>query len=352
MELISLAVKQALLGFTAVVRGLWILPAVICLSIFNGNLFSWASMAFTGSYLQTDGLAVYDSEIPGDKIHFLRTGGSDAILLESNGLFAMVDAAEDSDNLKNDPSLRLDGWEEYVLDYVKRAAGDAQGKVTLEFVLGTHSHSDHIGGFDTLILDPDVTVKKAFLKRYDNENMLSYEQEWDNQEVYDQMVSALELRGVPLIQDIPAESFSFGNFTVTIFNGEYNNTTGDENESSLGVLVESGGNRAFLAGDINNFGKTEDRISKVIGKVDLLKAGHHGHPGSSTLPFVYRLNPDAVIFTAYGENVNGLVLNTFAIAANPAMMSTGDFGGVAAVFSGGKINYYAINEFAVPLESK
>lgn len=95
-----------------------------------------------------------------DKIHFLDTGSSDAILLESEGKFAMVDCGEDSDNPRGLPELDLEGYENKIVEYVKKTAGDENGKVTLEFVIGTHAHSDHLGGFDTLISDPDITVRK------------------------------------------------------------------------------------------------------------------------------------------------------------------------------------------------
>ena len=87
-----------------------------------------------------------------DCIHFLSTGNSDAILLESGGHFALVDAGEDSDNPRGFDWLVFDGHEEDVLAYLKSHAADENGKVHLDFVLGTHAHSDHIGGFDTVIL--------------------------------------------------------------------------------------------------------------------------------------------------------------------------------------------------------
>ena len=40
-----------------------------------------------------------------DKIHFLDTGHSDCIILESDGRFAMIDAAEDSDFPADKPHL-------------------------------------------------------------------------------------------------------------------------------------------------------------------------------------------------------------------------------------------------------
>ena len=59
-------------------------------------------------------------EIPGtDRIHFMRTGSSDAILLESDGHFAMVDAGEDTDNPRGFDGLNLPGYEQDVLAYLK-----------------------------------------------------------------------------------------------------------------------------------------------------------------------------------------------------------------------------------------
>lgn len=342
---------QYLLGAWSVLRGLWILPLALWMSITQGGLVRWAGDTFKGAqYLDTGAITAYTKDLAGDKIHFLRTGSSDAILLESNGHFALVDAAEDSDNQKNDPDLDFPGWEAYVLDYVKRAAGDAQGKVVLDFVMGTHAHSDHIGGFDTLINDPDVTIQKAFLKPYDDSRMLSYEQGWDNQEVYDQMRSALQNRNVPIETAPSEEAFTLGNFKLTIYNGAYSNKSGDENESSMALLVESGGKRALLAADINNIAGGEDCLSKAVGKVDLLKAPHHGYVASSTLAFVTRLNPDAVVFTNEAESVSGFVLSTYAVAANPAhMLATGTYGGVVALFGTEGLSYYAIDEFADPI---
>ena len=154
-----------------------------------------------------------------DRIHFLSTWSSDAILLESDGHFAMVDAGEDTDNPRNFPGLELPGFEQEVLAYLKQHAADENGKVHLDFVLGTHAHSDHLGGFDTILADPDVTVDRAYLKPYDASRIKDNEiAEWDNQEVYDQTVQALEARGVPIVSEPDDEPFPFGNLTLTMFN--------------------------------------------------------------------------------------------------------------------------------------
>jgi beta-lactamase superfamily II metal-dependent hydrolase len=296
-----------------------------------------------------DGLPAYEEGLPGAKIHFLSTGGSDAILLESDGHFALVDCAEDSDNPTGDPGLNLTGYEEYVREYVRRVAAGPGGRVVLDFILGTHAHSDHIGGFDTLLADPDITAGKAFLRRYTEEGMNETERGWDNEEVYDAMLAACAAKGIPVEQDMPAEGFALGALKITILNGGYDPAwlkTGDENDNSLGVLVEAGCRRAFLAGDINwTQSGDEFLLCGRVGRVDLLKVGHHGHGGSTSLPFAAALRPRfSVITTAKGNTPQAVT--TLALVANSEIYGTGDFGGIVAVL-GDNVKLYAIGDTPV-----
>ncbi len=280
-----------------------------------------------------------------DRIHFLKVGTSDAIVLESDGHFAMVDAGEDTDNPRGFANLELEGHEQEVLAYLKEHAAGKDGKVHLDFVLGTHAHSDHIGGFDTVILDPDVFVSRAYLKEYDSSKIDEYEvREWDNQEVYDQMVDALGKRNVPIIQGPDMAPFEFGNFKVTIFNADdpENTEKVGENDRSLGVLLEKNGTKVFLSGDMNDFTGDETRLAPEIGKVNLLKLGHHGFDGSTTEGFVETLNPDACVVT---NNRNFGLMEKFSMiikkCGHNKIYMTGIENGVLAVIGdGGEIKFY------------
>ena len=317
----------------------------------SGGAWRCIGAASKGEELMTrTGLPAYSAALPGAKIHFLSTGGSDAILLESDGHFALVDCAEDSDNPTNDPDLNLTGYEEYVRGYVKRVAAGPDGKVVLDFILGTHAHSDHIGGFDTLLADPDVTAEKAFLQRYSNEGMNEAELGWDNLEVWQQMMDACAAKNISVIQDMPTAPFALGAFKITILNSFANDPrpkTAGENGNSLGVLVETGGKRAFLAGDINwTDNGDEFLLCCQIGKVDLLKVGHHGHDGSTSIPFAAALRPEYAVFTSGAGNTPGAV-TTLALFANSKLYCTGDFGGAVAVF-GSDVAMYSIGDTPVP----
>ena len=318
----------------------------------SGGAWRCVTQAIDGDELVIrENLPAYARTIPGAKIHFLATGSSDAILLESDGHFALVDCAEDSDNPTNDPGLNLTGFEEYVREYVKRVAAGPDGRVVLEFILGTHAHSDHIGGFDTLLADPDITAKKAFLQRYSNEGMNDTELGWDNEEVWQQMLDACEAKGIPVAQDMPTEPFELGAFTITIlnsFSGGPRPKTAGENGNSLGVLAEAGGKRAFLAGDINWTDDGDEMLlCSQIGKVDLLKVGHHGYGGSTGIPFVAALRPGYAVFTNSFGSIPAETKTTLALFANSRLYCTGDFGGVVAVF-GSEVAMYAIGDTPAP----
>lgn len=258
--------------------------------------FAIAEVAIEGKYE----FLSYDGSKGGDRIHFLNTGSSDAILLESAGKFALIDCGEDSDNPRGFDGLELQGYEDFVVRYLNEFCADDNGIVNLDFILGTHAHSDHLGGFDTVIEEDNVRIGRAYLKPYYEDRIDDYEVEnWDNLEVYEQTVNALNAKGVPVIQDLEGLSFTFGNYTVTVYNGkeaEEGKKVG-ENENSLAVLIEKDGYRVMLSGDMNNYDGDEDEVGAAVGKVNVLKLGHHGYRGSSSADYVRALSPDFAIQT-------------------------------------------------------
>ncbi len=267
-------------------------------------------------------------------IHFLNTGHSDCIIIESNGHFGMIDAAEDNDYPKDKPFLKLKGYEEEVCNYLLKNCSDENGKVTLDFIIGTHAHSDHLGGFDTVIENPNITVKKAFLKPYHEENVFILEtKNWDNKEVYTQMKNALLKKNVPIVEEFENYSFDFGNLKITLLNGKYRKRKfkyGD-NINSVVTLVESNGTRALLVGDLNYKDGDEKRIADKVGKVNLLKVGHHGLFFSTSFRFISKLRPEYSVVTSSMSAIYPDVKFKLKNVAHSKILTTMDNNGVKAV---------------------
>lgn len=279
--------------------------------------------------------------IDGNKIHFLSTGSSDCIILESEGHLAMIDCAEDSDNPRGFEGLELEGYEQKVIKYVKDNFADENGKVYFDFILGTHSHSDHIGGFDTLLADEDISVGTAYLKRYRQEYIKEQEVvEWDNQEVYDQMVAAVKARGIKLVQNIPTAQFELGTFKLRFLNTEAPKKTDlGENENAVALYVEDGDKKILLMADVNYLEGAEQAIAKEIGKVDLLKVGHHGYGYSTGSTFLTRTQPKIAIFTNARSNSTVTVRMRLTLNSRSSQYATADYDGIIAVM-GEEIKLY------------
>lgn len=136
------------------------------------------------------------------KIHFITANNyQDAILLESNGKFAMIDAGEDTDYPDgSDPRYPFregitvdEGHEQEVLAYMKSVGVT---KDNFEFFLGTHPHSDHIGAADEVIRE--FEPERVYLMEYKDEYV---DYLWDNLYIYDQMIQAAKDVGAVLIQN-------------------------------------------------------------------------------------------------------------------------------------------------------
>lgn len=279
----------------------------------------------------------------GDNIHFLSTGSSDCILIESNGKLALVDSGEDTDNPRGFEELELEGYEEKVLNYLKNNFSEKDGKVHLDFVLGTHAHSDHIGGFDTIINDKDIVIGRAYLKEY-NESIINDHEvnDWDNKEVYTQMLGALNKKKIPVISDFKETEFSLGNFKITLLNTEYDNSGKivGENDNSIGVLVEKDGRKVFLAADIDNNSGDEDRLAPIIGKVDVLKVGHHSYSGSTTSDWLRTLCPEICVVTNNYSSADKRTLRRISRLCSSPILLTGTENGVVVSFKNGDISLY------------
>lgn len=274
------------------------------------------------------------------KIHFLNTGHSDCIILESYGKIAMIDSAEDTDFPKDKPHLNLKGYEDIVVKYLLDNFSDENGNVNIEFVLGTHCHSDHIGGFDTVINHPNIFVKTAYLKPYNEQNICRFERvRWDNTEVYNQMLDAIKKNNVELVEEFDEIKTFLGDFNIEFFNGKNRERKikFGENVNSVGTLVTIGKSRAFLAGDINYKAGDEKRIADKIGNVDLLKVGHHGYLYSTSFYWVKKLMPKIAIFCNEMKGVYPDVKYKLKNISHSKLYATMNSNGIIACFDGENI---------------
>lgn len=268
-----------------------------------------------------------------DRIHFLNTANSDSILLESNGKFALIDAGEGNNNPRRKTEYK--GYEQEVVEYIKKVCRTDEG-VHLDFILGTHCHYDHIGSFHTLITDSEISIGKAYFKEFNPLIAKDYEIErWKIDETYNQIISDLNQKSVPVIGKLPNEPFEFGDFTILFYNTVTPESLAGkgENASSIGVKISKGERTVFLAADITKSTGLESVLADEIGKVDILKAGHHGYFGSSSVSFLEKLSPQIVIVTNQLGKVYPNVKWNLTMKAKVPFYATYDNNGIIATLT-------------------
>lgn len=275
----------------------------------------------------------FDNKNGNDKIHFLNTANSDAVLIESNGKFALIDAGEGNNNPRRKSPYK--GYEKEVADYIKKTASDENGIVTLSFILGTHYHYDHIGAFNAVILDPSIKIEKAYFKKFNPSIAKDYEIErWEIDKTYNSIISNLESLNVQIISELPEEEFKFEDFIIKFYNTETSDDFAGkgENASSVGVKVTKGNKSAFLASDITESTGLETIIAPQVGDIDLLKIGHHGYYGSSSVEFLDELKPEIAIVTNQLGKVYPNVKWNLTMSAKVPFYATLDNNGIIASF--------------------
>ena len=261
---------------------------------------------------------IHAQEGNGNKIHYINVSptnlGSDAILLESNGHYAMIDTGEDYD-FPDDSDPRYPYHDGTNIDYrnvmterVMRHLKNV-GVETLDFILITHAHSDHIGNADELM--ENFNVNKVYMKRYSDSRITDKERLWDSQYNYDKVLAVAGQKGIPVIQDISKEEahFYLGDMDIQLYNYENKYTNGqltpvvDDNSNSIISVITVNGKRIFTAGDLNNLDYlNEDRYGPIIGKVDMMKFNHHFDAEfSNTSNFLHNLHPSIVVQTSSND---------------------------------------------------
>ena len=318
----------------------------------------------------TDGVDAQVYTFPGTngptRIHVLSTTGSaDAILLESRGVFAMIDGAEGVGAPDGkDPRYPLrrgtvPGWvgdTDRVLGYMSKHGVTSSN---LAFYLGTHAHSDHIDNADDIIRK--FRPKVIFSPEYSDKWITNPDGLWDNQWVYDNMVDAAKWAqktyGAQFVQKIDGYNthVQLGDMDVQLIPFDPDETykvkgTTDANLMGWGAKVSAFGRSAFLAADLmdteadwsthNGF---EARVAQAVGKVDMLKAGHHGQPSSNFPPFMKALDPTAIIQTGSEsytpDNLTEKVIHGDVLWAPMSEVGSAGIASVIATFSSAGISY-------------
>ena len=240
-------------------------------------------------------------------IHFLKCGSADSIIIESNGKYGLIDSSnpykyiqnevepaqiDESIGEQNQWSTSADQSVQAVLNYL-----DYLKVNKLDFIVGTHAHSDHIGGIPAIAYKYVDSNTKYYYREYRETREDTSQVDWANYKYYLAAVHSMEIKGAILI-DVTNKivDFNFGDFHLKLLNTDVDpdELNLGENQNSIVTLVTYRNTKVFLAADM--ISKDDKVIKDYIGKIDILKLAHHGYSESS-YEFLSTTRPDYVVIS-------------------------------------------------------
>jgi competence protein ComEC len=212
-------------------------------------------------------------------LHFLDVGqGDGAVLRTPRGRWVVIDAGPASE--------RSDAGTRVVVPFLER-----HGAGSVAAVVISHAHLDHIGGV-TAVLDrfPVGEVLEPAAPGSDP--------------LYTGFLSGLARRRIAWHPVHTGEGFTLDGVRFTVLHPEpsWRGWGDDVNEDSVVLLVEYGGFQALFAGDAGF--PAEEVLRARVGRVDVLKVGHHGSRGSTGDAWLDSLRPRLAIISV-GRNDYG-----------------------------------------------
>lgn len=199
------------------------------------------------------------------ELRFLDVGQGDAVLIRNDGRTALIDAGRSGSIVPRLMALGVD---------------------SVDLLVASHNHADHIGGAEGVLL--------RFPVRYYLDNGHPHTTQTQRR-VLQQVVA----RQVTYLQASP-RSITLGDATLRIVASPLASAA-DQNNKSVVVLVERGKFKALLSGDSEAQEINALLAREELPDVDVLKAAHHGSRNGVTPAWLARLKPEVVVISV-GEN--------------------------------------------------
>ena len=233
-------------------------------------LIVWGSLAFTLAGQRPDSGSVLT-------LHFLKVGqGDGAAVRTPGGHWLVIDAG---------PRIEgIDAGSRVMVPFLRR-----QGVTRLAGVVVSHVHADHLGGIP------------AILERYPSDIVLE-PGDLSSDPRYLEFLNLLAVRGVRWRPGRPGDRFVLDSVSFTLLHPDttWNQWGEDLNEDSIVLLVEFRGFQALFTGDAGL--QAEPLLLRRLGRIDVLKVGHHGSRTATGDALLDQARPKAAVISVGHNN--------------------------------------------------
>ncbi len=214
------------------------------------------------------------------KMHVIDVGQGDSILVQCGKCNVLIDCGEN-------------GMGETVLDYLHRA-----GVSHLDWIIGTHPHSDHIGGMDTVIKSKDLTIDHVMMPQTPKSMT-------PTTKTYTEVLAAVKKKKLKITRPVPGTEYDLDGVTMLVLSPQKGANYPDLNDYSVMLKFTYKDVSILTGGDAS---KTIERQLITLDydlSADIYKVSHHGGRDGNSQAFLNEVNPRYAAISVGDDNKYG-----------------------------------------------
>ncbi len=209
------------------------------------------------------------------EVHFIDVGQADCILIKTpDNKVMVIDAGNNADS-------------DLVVNYLKN-----QGVRSINYVIGTHPHEDHIGGLDAVI--DSFAIKNVYMPKV-----------LHNTKTFDDVIKAVKNKGLKIKTAKAGVELNLGENIETLMMSPNKKEYEELNNYSPIIYLKYSQSKFIFTGDAEKEVEHEVLSKGYNIKADVLKVGHHGSSSSTTDEFLNSISPEYAIICVGEENKYG-----------------------------------------------
>ena len=202
------------------------------------------------------------------KVYFFDVGQADSIFVMSSGECMLIDAGNNADG-----KLIVKQLENMNID-------------TIDYVVGTHPHEDHIGGLDDVI--NNFKIKNVLMPKTTTTT-----------KTYEDVLKAIKNANLKIKTPKVGDIFYVGMARCEVMGIE--NDAENLNENSIIIELTYGDKKFLFTGDA----EVANEKLRSWDDIDVLKVAHHGSRTSSSEEFLEQVKPEYAIISCGQDNDYG-----------------------------------------------
>lgn len=209
------------------------------------------------------------------KVHYIDVGQADSILIQTpNGKHMLIDAGNNGDA-------------NTITSYIKQ-----QGVGTIDVLIDTHPHEDHIGAMDTVINTFDIG--KIYMPKATTTTA-----------TFEDVLNVIKAKGLKVTTPVPGTTIDIDSSIKVTILAPNSESYEDLNNNSIVIKLTYGDKSFLFNGDAEDVSENEMINKGYDLKADVLKVGHHGSSSSTTSAFLNKVNPAYAVISVGKDNTYG-----------------------------------------------